>query len=84
MLLLAIPQPEDARSLVIIAPLTSQIRGMRGEVDIGKPRWLPKYSAINVQGLASFDHNKLTRKLGTLPVEQYTEVKKTVRDILHL
>ena len=82
-LLLAVPQPEDARSLVIIAPLTSQIRGMRGEVDIGKPRWLPKHSAINVQGLTSFDHNKLTRKLGILAAEHYTAVKAALRDILN-
>lgn len=83
-LLLAVPQPADARSLVIIAPLTSQIRGMRGEVDIGKPHWLPKHSAVNVQGLASFDHNKLTRRLGSLPPEQFAEVKAAVRDVLHL
>lgn len=34
---------------------------MRGEVDLGKPRWLPKHSAVNVQGLASFDHRKPSR-----------------------
>ena len=82
-LLLAVPQPADARSLVIIAPLTSQIRGMRGEVDIGKPRWLPKHSAVNVQGLTSFDHNRLTRKLGALPADQYAGVKAALRDILN-
>ena len=54
-LVLAYPQADDARALVVVAPLTSQIRGMRGEVEIGKPRWLPKRSAVNVQGLASFD-----------------------------
>lgn len=82
-LLLAVPQSADARSLVIIAPLTSQIHGMRGEVNLGKPRWLPKHSAVNIQGLASFDHNKLTRKLGTITAEQYTAVKSALRDILH-
>jgi mRNA-degrading endonuclease toxin of MazEF toxin-antitoxin module len=76
-LLLAVPQPEDARSLVIIAPLTSQIRGMRGEVDIGKPRWLPKHSAVNVQGLTSFDHNKLTRKLGRRDGKRSLNMPKT-------
>jgi hypothetical protein len=38
---LSVPQSADARSLVVVAPLTSQLRGLRGEVDIGKPRWLP-------------------------------------------
>ena len=83
-LVLAYPQPADARGLVVVAPLTSQIRGLRGEVPIGKPRWLPKVSAVNVQGLASFDHGKLARRLGTLPVEQYGAVKAALRDLLRL
>ena len=82
-LVLAYPQPSDARALVLVAPLTSQIRNQRGKVALGKPRWLPKHSAVNIQGLASFDHNKLTRKLGTITAEQYTAVKSALRDILH-
>jgi len=70
-LVLATPQPSDARALVAVAPLTSQIRALRGEVAIGKPRWLPKISAVKVEDLASFDPSKLPRRLGTLPVEQY-------------
>lgn len=46
-LVLAYPQPADARALVVVAPLTSQVRGLRGEVPLGKPRWLPKVSAVN-------------------------------------
>ncbi len=52
-LVLAYPGPDDAGAITIVAPLTSQIRGMRGEVDIGHPKWLPKHSAINVQDAAS-------------------------------
>ena len=83
-LVLAWPQPADARALVVVAPLTSQVRGLRGEVPLGKPRWLPKISAVNVQGLASFDKSKLARRLGSLPVEQYTAVKVALRDLLSL
>ena len=83
-LVLSFPQPRDARALVVVAPLTSQIRGMRGEVLLGKPRWLPKISAVNVQGLASFDPGKLSRKMGILASEQYAEVKAVLRDLLRL
>ncbi len=83
-LVLAYPQPADARVLVLVAPLTSQIRGQRGEVPLGKPRWLPKESAVNVQGLASFDPGKLTRRLGTLSAEQSSAVKVALRDLLQL
>jgi mRNA-degrading endonuclease toxin of MazEF toxin-antitoxin module len=83
-LVLAYPQPADARALVVVAPLTSQIRGQRGEVPLGKPRWLPKESAVNVQGLASFDPNKLTRRMGTLSADQFDAVKDALRDLLQL
>ncbi len=81
---LASPQPADARSLVVVAPLTSQIRNLRGEVFLGKPRWLPKVSAVNVQGLASFDAGKLARRLGVLTHEQYQAVKAALRDLLQI
>jgi len=83
-LVLSVPEDTDARSLVIVAPLTSQIRGMRGEVDLGKPRWLPKPSAVNVQGLASFDRHKLSRHMGTLAKAEMSLVKNTIRDLLDL
>jgi mRNA-degrading endonuclease toxin of MazEF toxin-antitoxin module len=83
-LVLAYPQPADARALAIVAPLTSQIRGLRGEVPLGKPRWLPKISAVNVQGLASFDPGKLSHRLGTLSNDQYSAVKTALRELLKL
>lgn len=83
-LVLAHPQDSDARALAVVAPLTSQIRGGRGEVNLGKPRWLPKPSAVNVQGLASFDHHLLARKLGTLDEENYEAVKAAIRELLSL
>ena len=83
-LVLEYPRDSDARALAVVVPLTSQIRGGRGEVDLGKLRWLPKPSAVNVQGLASFDHHLLTRKLGTLSQEHFDAVKAAVRELLGL
>lgn len=83
-LVLAYPQPSDARALVLVAPLTSQIRNQRGKVALGKPRWLPKLSAVNVQGLASFDPGKLARRMGSLSADQYGAVKSALRDLLNL
>lgn len=83
-LVLAFPEDRDARALAVVAPLTSQIRSMRGEVDLGKPRWLPKHSAVNVQGLASFDHRKLSRRMGELNASQMASIKTALRDLLGL
>jgi mRNA interferase MazF len=83
-LVLSVPGDDDARALLIVAPLTSQVRGLRGEVDLGKPRWLPKRSAVNVQGLASFDRRALSRRLGALTTPDMDRVKSTLRDLLDL
>jgi mRNA-degrading endonuclease toxin of MazEF toxin-antitoxin module len=83
-LVLYYPEAGDARSLTIVAPLTSQVRGLRGEVDLGHPKWLPKPSAVNVQGLASIDRHKLTRRWGKLAPEQMAAVKSTIMELLQL
>ena len=47
-------EDEDSpRALVIQVPLTSQNRGSRYEVDLGKLRFLSQPSTANVQGMAS-------------------------------
>ncbi len=83
-LILAYPGENDARALVIVVPLTSQIRGYRGEVEIGRPRELSKQSAVNVQGLASIDPGRLVRKLAVLNAEQRDKVNRSLRDLLGL
>lgn len=83
-LVLAVPDDNAARALVVVAPVTSQLRGGPDEVPLGKPRWLPKDSAVNVRGLASFDWRKLTRRCGVLPPEQLNAVKAALRTMLNL
>lgn len=83
-LVLAYPNDEHARALAVVAPLTSQIRGGPDEVPLGKPGWLPKPSAVNVLGLASFDRHKLSRPMGTLSSDQMTKVKAALRQLLQL
>jgi mRNA interferase MazF len=80
---LSVPQPADARSLVVVAPLTFQSRRLRGEVDIGKPRWLPKPSAVNVQSLASLDYHALEKKPGRLSQRQFEEEKSPFANCLN-
>lgn len=83
-LILSYPAANDARMLAIVAPLTSQIRNLPGEIHIGRPKWLPKESAVNVQGLASIDKNCLVRKIGALPAKDYALVKDEIRKLLQL
>ena len=83
-LILCYPNRADKRALAIVAPLTSQVRGQHGEVDLGHPSWLPKPSAVNLQGLASVDRHKLTRRLGKLTTVQYNSIKDSLRELLAL
>ncbi len=83
-LILAAPEEADARALAVVAPLTSQLRNMRGEVPLGKLRWLTKPSAVNVQGLASVGRHVLQRKLGAPPETVMSEVKDALRNLLGL
>lgn len=53
-LVLAFPGSDDARAIAIVAPLTFQIIGMRGEVDLGKPRWLPQTLGCERAGSSQF------------------------------
>ena len=36
-LVMFVPRSSDARALIIVAPLTSEIRGLRGEVALDSP-----------------------------------------------
>lgn len=83
-LVLYYPSSDSARALAIVAPLTSQIRGLSGEVDITHIKWLPKPSAINMQGLASIDKNSLTQKIGVLVASDYEAAKAELRALLNL
>ena len=76
--------PDSPRAIVICAPLTTQNRGSAYEVALGKLKILDKESWINVQGLMSIGHEKLTRKLGRISAGQLDQVKAALRFALDL
>jgi len=57
---------------------------IRGEVNLGRPRWLPKRSAVNAQGLASFYHSKLSRRKEEPNPTQMAAIKIELQDLLEL
>lgn len=83
-LVLYYPDEDSARALAVVAPLTSQIRGEFGEVYIGKPKFLPKASAVNVQGIASFDKGNIGKLCGRLSEPDFERVKQALRELLDL
>ncbi len=70
--------PDPPRVLFIYVPLTTQIRGSRYEVNLGKLPFLDTESTVNVQGIASLPRARFERKLGQ------EQVKAAIRFALDL
>lgn len=75
---------DPPRALVIHVPLTTQGRGSRYEVELGKLRFLNHPSTANVQGIASIPTVRLERKLGTISADQLDQIKDALRFALGL
>ena len=75
---------EAPRALVTYIPLTTQNRGSRYEIDIGKPRFLREASVANVQGVGSIPTVRLQRRIGSLPAEAMSKIKEGLRFALDL
>lgn len=76
-LVLSIPIVGNERAITTVVPHTTSVRGTRFEV-ASNVHWL-KEGAFDVQGIGTFPTVKLTRKLGTLPVDQLEMVEQAVR-----
>jgi len=72
------PGSESAESLVLYVPLTTPSRGSPDEVVLPKLSFLDRESVANVQGLGSIPQVRLERRLGVLPVETMTNVKRAL------
>ena len=72
------------RALLVYVPLTTQHRGSRYEVPVGRLSFLDHTSVVNVQGIGALVEPHLERKLGHLPAETLTQVKDALRFMLEL
>ena len=75
---------DPPRALIIHAPLTTQGRGSRYEVDLGQLPFLREASCVNVQGIASIPVSRLERKLGKMPPDLMERIKDALRYALDL
>jgi mRNA interferase MazF len=70
--------PQAPRALVIYVPLTTQNRGSRYEVGLGKLAFLKESSIANVQGIGSLPLARLERRLGSLPPDALGRLKQAL------
>ncbi|HEV8344565.1 MAG TPA: type II toxin-antitoxin system PemK/MazF family toxin [Candidatus Binatia bacterium] len=76
--------PQAPRALAIYVPLTTQYRGSRYEIELGRVRFLNEPSVANVQGIGSIPVIRLQRRLGLLSTEIVARIKQAVRFALDL
>lgn len=76
--------PQAPRALVIYVPLTTQNRGSRYEVDVGKQPFLTEQSVANVQGIASLPPIRFERKIGSVPTATLVKIKQAVAFALEM
>jgi len=72
------------RALAIYVPLTTQNRGSRYEVDVGRPPFLNEPSVANVQGIASLPPVRFERKLGNLSPDVLGRIRQAVAFALEM
>lgn len=76
--------PEPPRVLFVYVPLTTQNRGSRYEVQLGKLPFLDAPSTVNVQGIGSIPDARFIRKLGQLPPDKLEIVREAIRFAMEL
>lgn len=77
--------PESPRAICMFIPITSEHRGSRYEVSIGKPGFLREpESWANVQAISTVGHEKIIRFLGKISARQMMEIKEALRFALEI
>ena len=72
------------RQIVIVVPLTTQMRGSSYEVELGEAPYLREVSVANSQGILSIPRARLLKRLGQLEPKKLEEVKKSLRFAMDL
>jgi mRNA-degrading endonuclease toxin of MazEF toxin-antitoxin module len=70
--------PDRERTVSIVAPLTSEVRGGESEISFPKPPWLAKPCVVNLSGLGSVERHRIQRRLGLFPPQRFEEAKKVI------
>ncbi|MBC7792353.1 MAG: type II toxin-antitoxin system PemK/MazF family toxin [Clostridia bacterium] len=74
----------EVRSSVVVAPVTTTIRGFSVEVKLGRREGLPRDGVIHGDWLVTVPLADLESKIGTLSKTKLTQLEETLRFALGL
>jgi mRNA interferase MazF len=78
-LLLSRNDAYEVRALVTIAPITTRIRGIPVEVELGKTDGLPRTCVVNLDTITTISKSSLRDRLTSLSYDRMAEVKDALR-----
>ena len=76
--------PDTQRTVSLVAPLTSEIRGGEDEIAFRKPPWLAKPCVVNLSGLGSVERHRIQRRLGAFPRDTFQQAKQALVKMFEL
>lgn len=74
-------EPDSQRTVSIVAPLTTEIRGGESEISFPKPPWLAEACVVNLSGIGSVERHRIQRRLGRIPQPRFDEAKKLLTEL---
>ena len=72
------------RTQVTVAPITSTMRGLRSEVQVGQRNGLDHESVVNLDSIATIPRQALVRPVGALLADQEHELTRAFHDAFDL
>jgi mRNA interferase MazF len=63
---------------VLVAEITTTVRGIPQEVTVGRPEGLPSASVVNLDNLHTVTKSRLTKRAGSLRSAREIEVKRSL------
>jgi mRNA interferase MazF len=67
---------------VLVAEVTTMIRGIPQEVTVGRPEGLPSASVVNLDNLHTVARRRLTKRVGSLRPTREIEIKRALGQAL--
>ncbi len=74
----------EVRALVVVAPVSTTVRGFAGEVRVGKREGLPKAGVINCDQLVTIPKSTLQTRAGSLSRSKLVQLDDALRFSLGL
>ena len=81
---ISVANPDSQRSMSVVVPMTTEIRGGECEVRFLKPAWLRQESVVNVLGIAGVDNSKIERRIAAFPADKMAQIESVLKRLLGL